>query len=307
MVTTTNAGLTPFNVFSNPFPGRRCRSQSRAQCQLSKPIVWTGTWHRAGAQSPCLRATVEFQYPAAAAGQFSDRRRLCRLSRRFTLYFPNNLLDQLPPQDMALGSQLLQSVPNPFYGKISNGALAQPTITYNQLLRPYPQFNGVNYTGDQAGDSIYQSFQLKLEKRFGAGGSLLLSYTNSKLISDVDSYHILARGGAGACRKITTISRPPNGRSLSLSMCRNGWSSSYVLDLLFGQGKKFLQRDKGRGWEGGFRMGAGRCAGPATQPWRSTISGVANICRTLFGGTAQARRERSGSEYGQRLGGEPAQ
>lgn len=93
-------------------------------------------------------------------------------------------LDQLTLDQMKLGTQLQQLVPNPFYGQIASGTLAQPTVTRGQLLRPYPQFLGVVNLRPNSAGSIYHAFQARVEKRFSAGFSLLAAYTNSKLIDD---------------------------------------------------------------------------------------------------------------------------
>ncbi len=49
-------------------------------------------------------------------------------------------LNQLTPEQLALGTQLQQQVPNPFQPFIKTGPLSRPTTTRAQLLRPYPQF-----------------------------------------------------------------------------------------------------------------------------------------------------------------------
>ena len=96
-------------------------------------------------------------------------------------------LNQLPDQYLALGSQLLQQTPNPFFGVIAVGSLAGKTIAAGQLLRPYPEFGNVNIRAAHRGSSIYHSFQLKAERRFRKGFSLLAAYTASKLITDTGS------------------------------------------------------------------------------------------------------------------------
>ena len=56
--------------------------------------------------------------------------------------------DQLPTQYLSLGSQLLQQVSNPYYGKITASGCAPipgPTIAYGQLLRPFPEFADVKH------------------------------------------------------------------------------------------------------------------------------------------------------------------
>ena len=49
-------------------------------------------------------------------------------------------LNQLPLSQLALGTQLAQTVTNPFFGYITDpsSTLSQPTVQYAQLLRPLP-------------------------------------------------------------------------------------------------------------------------------------------------------------------------
>ncbi len=95
-------------------------------------------------------------------------------------------IDQLPDQYLSLGDALLTNVTNPFYGHVTavGSPLAQPTVQLGQLLRPYPEFNGVNFAGEGIGNSTYESLQVKAEKRFSGGNSILVAYTHAKLISD---------------------------------------------------------------------------------------------------------------------------
>ncbi len=60
------------------------------------------------------------------------------------------LINQLPDQYLALGNQLLTNVTNPYYGiiKTVGSPLSQPTVQLGQLLRPYPEFTGINYAGE---------------------------------------------------------------------------------------------------------------------------------------------------------------
>jgi hypothetical protein len=96
-------------------------------------------------------------------------------------------VDQLPDADLALGTKLQQLVPNPFYGLISSGTLANPTVQQGQLLLPYPQYTSVAIVGQSNRDSSYHSLQAKMEKRFHNGGTILVAYTWSKFISDADT------------------------------------------------------------------------------------------------------------------------
>jgi hypothetical protein len=82
-------------------------------------------------------------------------------------------------------------VPNPFYGVITNPTAVdfnQPTIQLNQLFRAFPAYSGVGgyRASPGVGDSSYHSLQLKYEKRFDHGLSMVAHYTFSKMISDSD-------------------------------------------------------------------------------------------------------------------------
>ena len=58
---------------------------------------------------------------------------------------------------------------------------------------PLPEYPlGVFLGSGYNGNSTYHSLQMKIEKRFGHGGTLLAAYTHSKLIADVSSPHQLA-------------------------------------------------------------------------------------------------------------------
>jgi hypothetical protein len=101
-------------------------------------------------------------------------------------------LNNLSPIYWGMGVDKLESlVPNPFYGVITNPIATnynQPTIQLNRLLRAYPDYSDVGgYRAERnMGDSSYHSLQLKYEKRFSRGLSVVAHYTFSKMISDSD-------------------------------------------------------------------------------------------------------------------------
>jgi len=98
------------------------------------------------------------------------------------LKFPaNRTLNQLPDSALAVGDALRTQVPNPFYPRIPVGTLAATTVARAQLLVPYPQFTGVTAVGASWASSRYDALQVKLEKRYASGFTLLASYTYSKM------------------------------------------------------------------------------------------------------------------------------
>jgi outer membrane receptor protein involved in Fe transport len=92
-------------------------------------------------------------------------------------------LNQLDPQHLALGLALQDQVRNPYAGMVP-GALGNATISRQQALRPFPYYNQVAVYRPTLGSSIYNALLISVERRLSAGFSVLLSYTNGKLLSD---------------------------------------------------------------------------------------------------------------------------
>ena len=101
-------------------------------------------------------------------------------------------LNPLAPSYWGMGRNTLTSlVQNPFYGIITNPAATAynaPTIQLNRLLKPYVAYTSVGgYRASRnIGNSMYHALQLKYEKRFSKGLSVIAHYTISKMISDSD-------------------------------------------------------------------------------------------------------------------------
>ena len=92
-----------------------------------------------------------------------------------------------------------RSVPNPFYNYLTvdkfPGALRyQQNVALTSLMRPYPQYGNLNVIdGIDGGDMSYHSFQLRLNRRFANGYSVLTGYNYSRqkdeiFFNDIDSY-----------------------------------------------------------------------------------------------------------------------
>ncbi len=148
--------------------------------------------------------------------------------------------NQLRPELMSLGAQLTQSVPNPFFGVITNptSALSQPTVLRRQLLAAYPQYSSVNGFRKPQGNSNYHSFTFEGEKRFDSQGLLMLiSFTGSKLIDDV-SQVVTFLGAAGTKQDFynrkgeKSVSAQDQSKRLVIS-------ANYQLP--WGKGRKYMQ------------------------------------------------------------------
>ena len=101
---------------------------------------------------------------------------------------PDTNLNQLSVGQLALGSALLQRVPNPYFGIIPrSSSLGDPTISLAQLLKPYPKYTTVSLYRNNVGTTSYHGFEARLEQRLSRGLSYLVSYTRSKLVDDASS------------------------------------------------------------------------------------------------------------------------
>ncbi len=94
---------------------------------------------------------------------------------------PRQYLSTSRVRDDATIVFLNEDVDNPFSGLAPGTNLDNPTADRSQLLRPFPQFTGLESIRND-GESIYHSGQVRAEKRFSKGYSLLAAYTWSKYI-----------------------------------------------------------------------------------------------------------------------------
>ena len=126
------------------------------------------------------------------------------------------------------------SVPLP--GNLSPGHLIQ-----GQLDRPFPQWSAVQLNGLSCCSSSYNALQATGTKRFGGGGTLLVAYTWSKLISNTDTTTSWLEGGTtGGVGVPQDWNNLANERSLSSQNVAQRLVISYVLDLPFGRGKRYM-------------------------------------------------------------------
>ena len=160
-------------------------------------------------------------------------------------------INQLTAAQLTLGGQLQQQVKNPFFGLITTAPLNTPTVPVSFLLRPFPQFTTVFDMYQTGGISDYHSLQVKIEKRFSSGLSLLASYTDAKLIDD---YSIISNLGRNAGPQDVYNRRAD--RSISSNDISQRFVMSYVYAFPFGHGKA-LGANWNRGLDallGGWQM-----------------------------------------------------
>jgi len=244
MVTSLDGGITPAYTLSNPFPN------GIIQPSLRDP-AFVGTVEGNALTGPVANQAL----PYIQQWNFGIQKEVTGLLLVDVSYagakgthLPRGAqnINQLPNEYDSLGLALLASNPggNPFAGKLpTTSVLNAATITVGQLLRPYPQFTAVTIVPPTIGNSIYHSLQTKIVKRFKSGGTLLGAYTWSKNISDSDTgFGFLESNAVGG---IQDFYDPRASRSLTSFDVVQRLVVSYVVDLTFGRGSRWLGNVKG--------------------------------------------------------------
>lgn len=255
-------GTTPFNysvpadvvsteykprvTLSDPFPGGPLRPELAAR-------VTDGSYRLGQNSNVVLR---DQPAPYMQEWNFGISRQVSRTmvvdatyfgTRGIHLPIPNMELNQIHPDLLKNGGAWLnERVPNPYYGQITSGLLAQPTIPRMQLLKPFPQFanpatanaygGSLLYFRPPVGDSIYHGATFKVERRFSQGLSVFAHYTVSKLIDIGGVGNGNAFNDPSALRDIYNIRLE---RSLSAWDVPQRLVVSYSYELPFGKGKRF--------------------------------------------------------------------
>ncbi len=156
--------------------------------------------------------------------------------------------NSLNPAYFALGNLLYQPVtspaaqaagikiPFPNFQAVTGG-----NDLVGQALEPFPQMGYLNNDSylQNRGQSTYDALEVKLDRKFRSGLSLLLSYTWSKTLTDADSIQpfyatVLGQGGTQNPYDLKAE------KSVSTQDVPTNFVASYLYELPVGKGKKFL-------------------------------------------------------------------
>ena len=105
-----------------------------------------------------------------------------------------------------------------------------------QALRTNPQYQGLHRYYESLGVSTYNALQVKLDKRFSNGLTLLVSYAWSKTLTDGGSMFSTFSSEFGS----TTPWNRKAQKAYGFEDIPNNLVISYIYDFPVGQGKKFL-------------------------------------------------------------------
>jgi hypothetical protein len=127
------------------------------------------------------------------------------------------------------------------------------TPAERDALRPWPHING-NFTySDDIGMSRYNSFQLKLQRRFAGGIGSMLSYTYSRSI-DTSSGWFGAEHGIGGAANVQNYHDIEGNRAVSSYDVPHILSWATVWELPLGRGKRWLNDGPGSWLLGNWQL-----------------------------------------------------
>jgi hypothetical protein len=133
------------------------------------------------------------------------------------------------------GDTQVDGVPVPFQNFATVMTGCAPSVA--QALLPFPQYcNNILGVNENQGSSSYNAFQLKAEHRFTRGLWALLSYTNSKLITNADNTENVFNPVYFSPFEIG------RNRSLAIEDVPQALNLAYSYELPFGHGKSWLNQ-----------------------------------------------------------------
>jgi hypothetical protein len=260
MVTSIDGNLTPADKLANPFPAGLAQPPgSSAGLLTAVGQSLSGVTAAPIGSVPSFRAPLSQQFStglqfALPSGISLETSFVGNRSQRLTINGRN--IDDIPDQYLALGNRLNASVPNPFFGVITDptSTLSRST-TVRQLLQPYPEFTGATVSALPYGRSNYNSLQVQASRRLAQGVMFGIAYTFSKfmeatsylnsndaspehVISDADYPHHLVLSGLwelpfGPGKRLFSSTNPVAKR------IAGGWQVSWISTFQSGQALNF--------------------------------------------------------------------
>jgi hypothetical protein len=181
LVSSVDGGLTPAVTLSNPYPNGIDQPVGSSQ-GLATFLGRGFTFNDPERTIPLVHqfsVGVQRELPWRLVAEISyigSRTRKLPVSKG---------INELTTEQLAQGNAMLVPVPNPFQGRLPGTAFNGATVPLRQLVRPYPQFDGITEDRRSLGGANYDSLQLRLEKRMSAGLQFLVSYTYARSLEEV--------------------------------------------------------------------------------------------------------------------------
>jgi len=171
-------------------------------------------------------------------------------------YLPESFWNSTNTRNNALANELNRNVPNPFllsnfdalrtsnpilYQHISTlGRFTSPTIPKNQLLRQFPQMNGLNNNAVPSGKASTHVLEVNFQRRFSQGFNLNASYAATRQ----NRWDIIEN----------EFNQTPSGWWPSDTARPHRFTVTGIYELPFGHGRAHLQNGIGNHLLGGWQI-----------------------------------------------------
>ncbi len=171
-------------------------------------------------------------------------------------------INNIPTSDFALGDKLNNSayyIPQGGSNSGVNAPYANFQGALGQALRPFPQYDYIQ--GDccleNLGHSSYNAMVVSLARRFRNGFNLQASYTWSKTLTDADSAIPFSYVSGNQLEQAPGSSNLKVDKAVSVQNIPQTFSLSYLLQLPFGKGHRYLNHSRSMDLlVGGWQLGA---------------------------------------------------
>jgi hypothetical protein len=95
---------------------------------------------------------------------------------------PDSNINQLTPEQLQIGPDLVTRVPNPYFGVIPrSSSIGDPTVTKAQLMKPFPAYTAVSLYRNNVGVTRYKAVAVSVRQRLSRGLTYSAAYTRSAL------------------------------------------------------------------------------------------------------------------------------
>jgi hypothetical protein len=231
----TTGGLTPAVTLSDPFPGG-IKQPTGSSLGVLTFLGQSITFYNPHPLNPySIRWNLDLQREIGRGTVFEigyTGNHYVHLTIDQNLNgVPAQYLSTSPVRDQPVIDRNSSAVTNPFAGLLPGTNLNGSTVTFTQLVVPFPQFTGVTMSAANAGESYFHALQTRLEKRFSHGFQILANYQFSRTFTKdryMNSFGPLEKRPAD-------IDRP------------HRFVASFSYELPFGKGKAVLGSPSGVG------------------------------------------------------------
>ena len=180
MVQSTNSNQTPANTLDNPYPnglvGPPHRNPNYQQILLggnpqallaNEPNGATYQWNFAVQRQLPMGLALEVAYAGLHGANLPISHTINQVPDNTLNQAHRIQLRQRRSERLLLHQIGGESLPRKDLAR----RLTKCNVTANQLARPFPQYGSISNSGNYVGVSNYDALQMKLEKRFSAGGN----------------------------------------------------------------------------------------------------------------------------------------